>query len=371
MRNLLCVSHKILHHLPDDIKDQLLFYKKFDKDFWTGTANYSKSRYGKDYCPWKITQNYNLIDNPTLSLEYNCTFKDITDSRSRNLIEHTKLQNKRLGIFWSGGIDSTVILAALLKNLNSYELSLIDVFMNHYSIVEYPQLFKNFIKEKLNYKIVNSNVLNNNTLKTHVITDGEPADKLWMVQIGLTFASIYGSSSLQKPFIKNIDAIIEFMSYYMPLDDSIRWYEILEDNIKDYTEFVETTADFFSWINFNFHSIGHMYNGLMYGNVEFEDYITSYKPWYSCQEYQKWAWGTYKTDKNIFNSLYEYKMIAKKYIFDLTKDEYFLNFKTKIASINPAKIMKDKINLMIFDDGTYVTEDDPNLLNYVKHYLKQ
>ena len=370
MSNLLFVSYGILDHLPNDIKNELLFYENFDKKFWTGTSSFSHARYGKDYCPWDIQLDNNVLSSPSLESEYNFTFADISDSRSRNLIDYAKSQNKRLGIFWSGGIDSTVSLVALIKNLTSDELSIVDVFMNHYSIIEAPMFFDKVIKGKLNCKIVNSKALTDDMLTTHIISDGEPADKLWLVQIGLTFAGIYGVKSLQKPFLKNTDTLIEFMSLYMPLDDASRWYSIIEDNIREYAHFVETTADFFSWINFNFHASGHMYSRLLYSTVKFQNFVTNYKPWYSSQEYQKWAWGAYKRDKNAFTTLSEYKMIAKKYIFDLTKDEYFLNFKIKTASINPTINFRNIVNLMILSDGTTITKDDPNFLNYVQQYLK-
>ena len=63
-------------------------------------------------------------------------------------------QGHKFALMYSGGIDSTLALCALIKNLNKEELSNIVICASKHSIVENPYLWKKFIWG--NFKIIDS-----------------------------------------------------------------------------------------------------------------------------------------------------------------------------------------------------------------------
>ena len=348
--------------------NSLRFNYNVDMEFSSGNKCFSNARYGTDYCPWDIKNDSVIMPLPLLSSSFDRSFADITDERAIDILNSAKSQNKRIGVYWSGGIDSTVMVAAFLKNLNSDDLELVDVFLNQYSLIESPRFFTEFIKGKINYKIANNIGLTDDLLRTHILVDGEPMDKLWMGMMGITFAGLHGYESLSRPFVENTDDILNFMHQTIAHDDACRWFEIVESSISENSDLVITTADCLTWMNF-FHITGKVYDRLIYDDIDFDNFKNSYCPWYKSSEYQQWAWGSSRDEKNLISSLTEYKMIPKEYIFDLTKDEYSLHFKIKMASVMRGT-RREVRNLMILSDGTYVTKDDPNLLNYAEKYLK-
>jgi hypothetical protein len=375
-KKLLYVSYNIVDSLPVDLKEKLNFNQNVDKKFWTGAQAFSHARYGPDYCPWKIENNNSILPSPDLDPWFSLSFKDATDQRSIEILNISKLLNKPIGVYWSGGIDSTVVLSALVKNYSPEQLSTVEVWLNHYSIMENPLFFNQVIKDKIKFSIVHDNGFHNNVVSSHVVCDGEPADKLWLVEIGLVFAREYGLSSLQQSISTGKDMFVKFMSRFMPVSHAQRWMEILESNIKKKRHIVNTIGDLFSWINFNFYITSHYYQRFSQsvGISSWHDFKNHYHPWYGTTNYQKWAWGVDAVTKNKLSSLTDYKLTAKKYIFDLTKDEFSLHFKTKMASnyrdMHKVSQHNNKDAVMIFDDGTFVDKTDPKLLNYVSQYLR-
>ena len=97
---------------------------------------------------------YNLIAPPEHNLIVpinNPQFQDfdtLTDLRAIELKCRAEKYEK-VYLFYSGGIDSTIMLCSLLKNWNSAELSKLVVVLNQNSIDEYPLMFREYILDKL------------------------------------------------------------------------------------------------------------------------------------------------------------------------------------------------------------------------------
>ena len=72
-----------------------------------------------------------------------------------------------------------------------------------------------------------------------------------------------------------------------------------------------------------------------------------------------------------------YKWAARKYIYDFTKDDWYLNFKLKIKSLHRLKPQGnerhnvDNIENRFAIDTNYnlVSLNDPGVKEYIEHYL--
>ena len=85
--------------------------------------------------PWCIDINFlpAFLDIPDFT-----NFESVTNIRAQEVENHYKNIDGPIVVFWSGGIDSTVILAAILKNFSKHLLERLVVKMTKDSYYENP-----------------------------------------------------------------------------------------------------------------------------------------------------------------------------------------------------------------------------------------
>jgi hypothetical protein len=275
-------------------------------------------------------------------------------------------QNQELAVFWSGGIDSTVVLSAIVKNFNSADLKNVTVFANNQSYFENPTFYHTVI-EKYQLKTVKFKNLTDETIQSvfdqYLVTDGEPADKLWIVNSIFMFESIYGIGSSNKSLTEFADKFIKFLTNHMSTDQAQEYYDSLMLNINETGIDIVTISDLFWWINFNFHWVDHLliwYQQFPIKSVDsYKQYKKNYLPWYNSDEYQLWSLSdrpkTIKTDRQDL-----YKMPAKQYIYELDQNPFYLNYKSKLGS---PKGLKNAVgDLVLLADGTGLDCNNPSLV---------
>jgi hypothetical protein len=349
------ISFDFYQLLPTDTKLKLETFLLADKNFWPGCDSFSSPRYGETKI-WDFYYDPDYVISPALNQQSARSFRDVTDLRAVNIKKEMQQQDQEIAVFWSGGIDSTVALAAMVKNFDSADLKNITVIANNQSYFENPIFYHNVI-EKYQLKTVNFNNFSDEKIQDlfdrYYVVDGEPADKLWIVNIAIQFESIYGAGSLTTPLAKISSKFVEFLSGYMSFDQANQYYNFLMQNIIETGVEIVTLGDLFWWINFNFHWLEHLliwYNQFPIKNPQsYKQYKKNYKPWYNTEEYQLWSLSdrpkSIKTDRHDL-----YKMPAKQYINDLVQDPYYLNYKSKLGS--PKNLKKSADNMVILSDGS-------------------
>jgi len=354
-----------LHHMMQDLE----VYHKADQDFWTGSEFIAHPRFGEQKI-WNFKSDLDFACRPSLDQTQKKTFAEITDSRSGEILDIMKTTGKRLAVFWSGGIDSTVVLSAIVKNFPPSYLQMIDVYMNNHSFMEYPLYYNRVIKHhKLN--CINIENLSSHQLPTlfaeKIVTDGEPADKLWLVKVGISYFQEYGFQAMHESLNQGHDRFIKFLCFYMDEDQAHHYWNFVIDNIFETQAPVETIADLFWWINYNYHWNGHLLiwyaKHLDKNNTAWMNYQLNYHPWYNSLDYQTWSFSDNAKLRLLFTNPSEYKMEAKTYIFDLLKDENFIRYKTKHASGHRGD--SSYRGLVIFEDGSAINHAS-ELGNFVR-----
>jgi len=278
---------------------------------------------------------------PDYDPEFSKPFADITDQRCQDL--RTTYDQKPWLILWSGGIDSTVVVASILKNFAPQELSRIKIACNKLSVYENPHFFYKYIEP--NFELINSSnlTLNNELFKNHVVIDGEPADQL--------FASRMQDLLFQHPacLTKNIrtdpDQLLQFLS--TGTSDSIvplggKWadwfYGTMMTNIDSQDIPVVDYHDFYWWYMFNI-----TWAGIKIRNLHFHSdstaeslqvYLNNFVHWFDTVDYQRWAMTNNKIGIKYGTNIAEYKLVAKQYIYDFDHNEWYYKFKTKKNSIS-------------------------------------
>ncbi len=341
--------------LPAELAGRLETFLLADQKFWPGCESISSPRYGKTKI-WNFYHDTDYVSCPSLTQLSTKSFSEVTDLRAVDIKQTMQQQNQELVVFWSGGIDSTLALSAIVKNFSSADLKNVTVFANNQSYFENP-IFYHSVIEKYKLKTVNFKNFSDDAIQTlfnrYLVTDGEPADKLWIVNGVFKFESIHGSGSSEKPLTETADKFINFLAGYMSINQAHEYYDSLMKNINETAITVATVGDLFWWINFNFHWVDHLliwYQQFPIKSADsYKQYKKNYLPWYNSNEYQLWSLSdrpkTIKTDRQDL-----YKMPAKQYIYELDQNPFYLNYKSKLGS--PKGLKKTVGDLVILSDGT-------------------
>lgn len=335
------ISPQFYQLLPAGLQSQLEMFYLADTKFWHGYGPVSFPRYGQSKL-WDFYIDRDCVFSPGLNQSTDKSFEEISDQRAIEIKHAMQQHNRELAVFWSGGIDSTVILTSIIKNFTPDELSNVTVIANNQSYFENPIFYHKIIK-KFHLKTLNFKNLSNEIIQslfdTYLVTDGEPADKLWISNAAIQFQIMHGGDLLAQPFKNTSCKFIEFLGQYMSNQQSHDYYDYLLQNIIETQVDINTTGDLFWWINFNFHWVEHL---LIWYNLfpnksahSYNQYKKYYKPWYNTIDYQLWSLSS--QSKTIADDCYElYKMPAKQYIHQLVDDDFYYNYKSKLGSSKPA-----------------------------------
>ena len=97
--------------------------------------------------------------------------KELMDQRAQDFL------GKQVVVQWSGGVDSTAVLLALIKN--GVQKEDLQIFYSQGSVAEYPKLYEYLLQNKFNLFEVSDWRQDLGSVTTDVITNGWCADQLY------------------------------------------------------------------------------------------------------------------------------------------------------------------------------------------------
>jgi hypothetical protein len=159
-----------------------------------------------------------------------------------------------------------------------------------------------------------------------IIVEGTLGDQLQGNKEGINLAK---EGLCELDVNKNIDAVCNFYikKYNISKKASLWWYNFWMSSIKSADVPVKTFGQLTQWIWYERQAPTKM-RSMSQSGLTLEDFKSNYVIWYDCPKYR--AWSIAKNLNNFFKQdVWSYKVEAKKYIFDLTKDEWYFNFKQK------------------------------------------
>lgn len=327
------------------------------------------SRTGRNTLPFKYNEQFFNSLIPIINTSSTDSFEYITDKRCNDLIKN--YNDRPWLVQWSGGIDSTVIVASLLKNLTKHQLENVVISCNAISVFENPKFYYNWIIP--NFKIVDSTSLKTESyLNTHYIIDGNPADMLQGSGLGL-YARNTGVDMSTK-WKDNTDQLIKFLSMQVGRPAAEWMYYNIAENI-DSLDIdippIELCSDWFWWVNFNWKWPADRYHEMDWIDLpNLSPYFKSMINWFDSIEYQQWSinQGRYSLLENNTDPG-NYKLPSKQYIYQLDKNKHYLKFKTKLFSNGRVRstpwlcVLDDLTTLSVEQDLDQILELLPTHLN--------
>jgi hypothetical protein len=276
-------------------------------------------------------------DMPTYDGLFTDTWGDVTDARAVE-IEKLLLDNdKKLGVFWSGGIDSTCILTAILKNFQPTSLELVTVMCTADSVFENPVFYEKHIRPI--FKTSDSNNWALLTSPDFMFVDGNAADTLLMsmspsldVQMAVRRGELLSASWRTSP-----DVLIDYLAKIAQSKEFAVWYyETNKESIESTNIPIETYFDFMWWISFNYdyynwtvHTWFFILNQI---GISWEQYQSRFVGWFRTIPYQLWAMNNNGAGVKHGKTVGSFKHHPKTYIYEFDSNEYYYRYKTKINS---------------------------------------
>jgi len=308
-----------------------------------------------------VTLEHLGIASPAYDPDFPMSWGEITDVKAIEVLDLARRQNKQILISWSGGIDSSVVLVALLKWARNEDLERLIVATKKSAVWENGMLFDLIVDRKLKLIDYDRMIMSIQSLpmSDYILLNGHPADQLLIGMNDSTRLVLENKEYAQIPW-KQTSHLKKYLSTFIDDDKVVEWLIAkVACNLESIDNPVESCYSFIWWISFNyFFSAVATYEFVQtysrWAGLPFETWRHNRFAWFEDMAYQKWAMANCNRFDVLFGPNFnQWKWCAKQYMFDYTKDYYYLNYKTKVASIgrksstreaNPGWTCMDKDN---------------------------
>lgn len=275
------------------------------------------------------------------------TFEEICNERAEELLARADMLGLPLNVFYSGGIDSTLLLISLLKNATPEQRDRLIVLLSEESIRENPLFYQDHIRGKLQVDSMNSFSYLLGTDRMFV--GGEHNDQLFGSDMMGKLISRFGTSVIQQAYNRDIFETF-FTEILNEKEGALFYVELFEHLMESSPIEIRTNQDYLWWINFSLKwqtVFMRMICRVTPRNAHRIDssYIsTHYNQFYNTEDFQLWSMNN--PDKKIKDRWNTYKWICKDIIFDYTKDAHYRDNKIKRGSLHSVFLQQSTYNFI-------------------------
>jgi hypothetical protein len=285
------------------------------------------------------SDSYKFMPDGRLNLDFETT----TDNRSLELLERSSKYDK-VYVYYSGGIDSTLILSAMIKNWSKQDLEKVVLIMNDYSINENNNMYETYIKDKFKTESTESYFTGKTTLTNqHVYVTGDLGGPLSHVE-GIPLYDTMFPSTYKESWTKHKDDIIKFFEHGATKDAAVIVFDMISRSLVKNNVQVDSVFDFLWWISFNWGYDLDLYNlpmlhSTLDASTDTEQFMKqNHFLWFNSIDYQNWSMSTIGTDLKIGHTLDSQKYSMKKYIYDFNGDKDYFDTKCQEFSVSKTDI---------------------------------
>jgi len=256
------------------------------------------------------------------------SFEQISDRRCHDLmISHA---DRPWLVSWSGGIDSTVIVASMIRNMTTEDKKRVTIACNRASVAENPRFYCEQILP--NFRVQDNTLLDyRHALYHNYLIYGELGDNIfshwcsrWLYQDGWGW----------QPWRQNRDSIVNFITSQSNAYQAQWLWQATVDNIQSCDAPVETVFDWWWWISFNFCWACGRYRKILDPDhgIPLADRYHAQIYWFDSADYQIWSMTHSAPGDREMYGPGQSKHAAKLYIYSVDHDDYYYKFKTKTSS---------------------------------------
>jgi len=343
-------------------------FKELNKFFNSMPAIYP--RVGINGLPFKNdVANLSGFDMPRYDNSFSRNFQEVTDQRCLEL--RSSKFNRPWIVYYSGGIDSTVMVCSIIKNLPKADWKNITIACNSSSIYEYPEFYFKFILP--NFTVTNSNRIYNQPFSdSNWYIDGEFGDQLYGGGEHTLSLTANNPELLHCDIVRDAGKLIGFLKSRTNQRFAEWYYHLMLDNIRSVDLPLETFNDFFWWGFFNYSWISVKFRPLFDKNKRqlnhVKTYLDTHISWYDNRDYQLWSMINNIKHRDHQKNIGDFKKHSKNFIYEVTKDTYYRIFKIKTGSTSisvPSNVSVISEDLETFD----LANDIDQILRILPHHL--
>ena len=234
--------------------------------------------------------------------------------RARALLD---LKREKYILSYSGGIDSTCMLAAFLQVANVAEKKKVVLYMSGHSVLENPSFYSKYLAEfpwRSSMEEISGELLSEDAL----FVTGELGDQLFGADLLAAGAKMYGDEILHADYRVAAPKIIELQTRVCGTGAEI--FKHFDPIVKECPFPVRSAHDFFWWFNFTQKWQHVKYRFVTHTSWDLRaGYGTHIQHFYDDLHFQLWSLENH--DQKIQKSWSSYKYAAKEFLYTFTKDE--------------------------------------------------
>lgn len=309
------------------------------------------------WCPWQYPypQSVNRVVqgldpfNVTLGCETFYQISQIPNNKKtfEDMAIERALELKKLDgdiyVMYSGGIDSTSVLTAIIVSWSEEELKRVHILASIQSISEFPEMW-NLVVEKFKGRISSSYAHVEKACKKGYVITGEHGDQIFGSDAIKKVIKVHGESAIHTNWETKMPAVYDFM---FGEEMSKKFIEIYRQTIVACPFPIKSCFDWVWWFNFTNKWQHVKYRLLSYKDWENpKEYFPKIHHFFDTPEWQRWSLDNH--DLKIENSLKSYKIAAKKFIVKHTNYDSYMS-KPKVGSLK--SLWKNKGFYEAIDDN--------------------
>jgi hypothetical protein len=262
------------------------------------------------------------------------SYEEICDERAIELLLHSDRHDLPIYTFYSGGIDSTLMMISILKYATPKQLARLTVLLTQESIGENLLFYREHIEGKLRQQVAMAYPFLLN--KKAMFVCGELNDQLFGSDLMRDLININGAKVIHAKFDRDLFARYWGSSLPNPILVN-RFLDLLETHKAACPVPIETNADFLWWINFSLKWQSVFLRMISFTcNFNLPDIDLKFANehffcFFGTDDFQLWSMNN--NDKKIKDTWASYKFTAKDVIYKFTKDEDYRRNKTKRGSL--------------------------------------
>lgn len=258
------------------------------------------------------------------------SYDDCCIERVDEIIRRQDITGKQIVLMYSGGVDSSTVLASFIKRLGINETAArVTLCMNRDSIDENPLMWKKYIRGRM--QIISSDI-DSQSHADNIVVLGELNDQLFGSDVIAQFLSWGGNPSSQI----NEQILVSFLRDFgkMQINSAAFWAKLLINNLKTCPSSSNTFWDVFWWYNFTWKWSYVYYRFFLFTppRIYSKSFVEhDFFPFFATESFQNWSVG--KPELRHSSSWASYKNDAKQIVCDLLGDKSYMA-KGKVASLD-------------------------------------
>lgn len=298
------------------------------------------------------------LELPSYDPNFRMTYEECCQNRVMDILALQERADVPVRVFYSGGIDSSMVLASLIKQLGMAEAEKrIEIVMTMEGIDENPWMWERILRRS-NFRITNSENHTNEWNTKRILVGGEFNDQLMGSMTWRNIKHWKGEDFLDKPW--TADIIMEYLLYKeLSTTNAALWLKNILNLLTNAPCPIETVGDWWWWTNFTT-KWSQVYFVILRtcGNDQLisQDYLENYYvQFFGDHNFQRWAMA--RKEPQHDGSWTSVKPIPRRLVAEFMGEPEYLN---KIKKTSLWQILFSKRSVGVIDDQyNYHWDIDP------------